>query len=308
MTDNVKRKILVTGATGYVGGRLVPRLLESGYDVRCFVRNPTRLKHRPWEPRVEIVTGNVLEFDGLEQALKGVEVAYYLIHSLGAGEEEFAERDRQAASNFAKAAEQAGVQRIIYLGGLKPKSERQSEHLMSRLETGNHLRKGAVPVIEFRAGVIVGSGSLSFELIRYLTERIPVLVTPRWVQTRTHPIAIRDVLRYLTEALTLEGNQDEVFEIGGRDVLTYADMFMQYAEARGLHRLLVKLPVLTPRLSSHWISFVTPINARIAKPLIKGLDNEVVVANDRARKLFDFTRWRIERQLKKRSSVLITTM
>lgn len=280
--------ILVTGATGYVGGRLVPRLLEAGYKVRCFVRNPTRLKHRPWEDQVQIAEGNVLDYPTTEKALQGIDTAYYLIHSLGAGEKEFAARDRQAASNFAKAAAAAGVKRIIYLGGLRPKSTKQSEHLMSRLETGDYLRKGPVPVIEFRAGVIVGSGSLSFELIRYLTERIPVLITPRWVQTPTHPIAIRDVLHYLMDALALKDEGHEIFEIGGKDVLTYAEMFMQYAEARGLKRFLVKLPVLTPRLSSHWISVVTPINTRIAKPLIKGLDNEVVVEDEKAKEVFKF--------------------
>ncbi len=280
-------KILVTGATGYVGGRLVPLLLDAGYRVRCFVRNPSRLKHRSWEKDVEVVRGDVLNPAEVLDSLKDVDIAYYLIHSLGAGENEFAERDRQAASNFAEAAGKAGVKRIIYLGGLRPKSGRLSEHLKSRMETGDYLRSGDVPVTEFRAGVIVGSGSLSFELIRYLTERLPVLLTPRWVNTRTHPIAIRDVLKYLTAALEEPETAGAIIEIGGKDILSYKDMFLKYAEVRGLKRFVIQLPVLTPRLSSHWIGVVTPINAKIARPLIKGLDNEVVVQDDLAKELFD---------------------
>ncbi len=281
------KKILVTGATGYVGGRLVPLLLEAGYRVRCFVRNPSRLKHRSWENDVEVVRGDVLNPDDVLAALKEVDIAYYLIHSLGAGEHEFAERDLQAASNFASAAEKAGVSRIIYLGGLRPKSERLSEHLKSRMETGDYLRSGGVPVTELRAGVIVGSGSLSFELIRYLTERVPVLITPRWVNTLTHPIGIRDVLKYLIATLDKPETAGAIIEIGGKDVLSYKEMFLVYAQVRGLKRFFIQLPVLTPRLSSHWISLVTPINTKIARPLIKGLDNEVVVQDDLAKQLFD---------------------
>ncbi|MFK7844883.1 MAG: SDR family oxidoreductase [Rhodothermales bacterium] len=282
------KKILVTGATGYVGGRLVPLLLDAGHDVRCFVRNPMRLKHRPWEQHVTLAKGNVFNEEELDAALQGIDIAYYMIHSLGAGEHEFAQQDRDAASNFARAASKAGVKRIIYLGGLRPKTERISEHLKSRLETGDFLRSGDVPVTEFRAGVIVGSGSLSFELIRYLTERLPVLVTPKWVNTKTHPIAIRDVLNYLISAIDTPESEGEIIEIGGNDILSYKDMFQIYAKVRGLRRYLLKVPVLTPRLSSHWISFVTPINAKIAKPLIKGLDNEVTVQDNKAAELFGF--------------------
>ena len=291
--------ILVTGATGYVGGRLVPLLLEEGHHVRCFARNPMRLHHRPWETDVEIAKGDVLNIEEVCSALEGIDVAYYLIHSLCAGEGEFAERDRTAASNFAKAAAQAGVKHIIYLGGLRPKSDRLSEHLLSRLETGDFLRSGSVPVTEFRAGVIVGSGSLSFELIRYLTERVPVLITPRWVQTPTQPIAIRNVLQYLLAALHTPACIGEIIEIGGKDVLSYGDMFRIYAKIRGLKRPLVKLPVLTPRLSSHWVSLITPINSKIAKPLIKGLDNEVVVQDDKASEMFDIVTYSYEKAVSK---------
>lgn len=281
------RKILVTGTTGYIGGRLVPRLLRQGYKVRCFVRDPERLRHRPWENQVEVVQGDVLAYETLAPALDGIDVAYYLIHSMGAGEDEFAERDRRAADNFGKAAQEAGLQRIIYLGGIQPKADRLSKHLQSRLETGDHLRRWAVPVTEFQAAVIVGSGSLSFELIRYLTERVPVLITPKWVRTPTQPIAVRNVLEYLTQALDVPESAGRIVEIGGEDVLTYGAMFRGYARVRGLRRLILDVPVLTPRLSSHWVGLVTPVNSKIARPLIEGLDNEVVVHDETARQLFD---------------------
>lgn len=235
---------------------------------------------------MEVMAGDVLEPSTMAPALEGIDTAYYLIHSLGSGPE-YAERDRRAAENFAAAAEQAGVKRIIYLGGLSPKSDRRSEHLESRLETGAVLRGGAVPVTEFRAAVIVGSGSLSFELIRYLTERVPVLITPRWVRTRTQPIAVRNVLDYLRRALRVEESVGRIIEIGGSEVLSYQDMFRGYADERGLRRWMLEVPVLTPFLSSLWVGLVTPVNSRIARPLIKGLDNEVTVQDRTALDLFD---------------------
>lgn len=264
----------------------MPCLLEDGWSVRCFVRDAARLENRPWSDDVAVAVGDVLQPETLPEALSGVKVAYYLIHSLGS-EGDFEERDRQAAENFARAAEEAGVERIIYLGGINPKSDKRSKHLESRLETGEYLRKGSVPVTEFRAAVIVGSGSLSFELIRYLTERVPLLITPKWVRTRTQPIAVRNVLQYLTSALDEPESTGRILEIGGSEVLSYQDMFRGYARARGLRRAILEVPVLTPWLSSLWVGLVTPLNARIARPLIEGLDNEVVVQDDTAARMFD---------------------
>lgn len=281
-----EKLILVTGATGYVGGRLVPRLLEAGYRVRVLVRgNAERLNSRPWCDQVEIVIGDVLQPETLSTALDGVWAAYYLIHSMS-GQEQFRQRDIDAAQNFALAAEAAGVQRILYLGGLGQVDSELSEHLRSRHETGDALRSTRVPVTEFRAGMVVGSGSLSFEMMRHLAERVPIMICPQWVYTRTQPIAIRNVLQYLVTALQTPESSGQIIEIGGADVLTYADMMRGYARIRGLRRLLIPVPVLTPRLSSYWVHWVTPIPATIARPLIKGLRNELVVQSDLARQIF----------------------
>jgi uncharacterized protein YbjT (DUF2867 family) len=277
--------ILVTGATGYVGGRLVPRLIDKGYKVRCLARDASRLINR-WEG-AEIFQGDVLDEATLNGIFKDIESAYYLIHSMG-GDGEFSQSDIIAAENFARAAEKQGVKRIIYLGGLGSHEENLSKHLSSRLQTGDTLRKFNVPVTEFRAGVIVGSGSLSFEMIRYLTERLTVMITPKWVNTRTQPIAIRDVLRYLIDALQVEETKGEIIEIGGEDILTYKYLMSIYAEVRGLKRYFIKVPVLTPKLSSHWIGLVTPLPARIAKPLVDGLKTELICKSNKARELFGF--------------------
>jgi uncharacterized protein YbjT (DUF2867 family) len=287
MPSSSSPTVLVTGATGYVGGRLVPCLLQKGYTVRCFVRDAERLRAQPWGDEVEVAVGDALEADTVLPAMEGVDAAYYLIHSLGVGEGTFAERDRLAATNVREAAEAAGVKRLIYLGGMTPKGDRQSKHLQSRIETGKVLRDGSVPVTEFRAAQIVGSGSLSFELVRYLTERVPLMICPRWVHTPTQPIAIRNVLQYLMAALEQPESAGEIIEIGGSDVLTYKEMFEIYAAVRGLTRWIVNVPFLTPRLSSHWVGLVTPISNTIARPLIEGLDNEVVVEDPSlARRLF----------------------
>lgn len=277
--------VLVTGATGYLGGRLVPRLLEAGYAVRCLARDPDRLGGRSWRDAVEVVRADVLRPETLGPALAGVDAAYYLVHSLGAGAD-FHARDLAAARNFGAAAAQAGVRRIVYLGGLAAAEPGLSEHLRSRQATGDALREGGVPVTEFRAGVIVGSSSVSFEMIRYLAERVPIMVCPRWVFTRTQPIGVRDVLDYLVRALEVPASSGRIIEIGGADVVSYGDMLMTYARVRGLRRWLVPVPVLTPRLSSLWVDLVTPIPASIARPLVEGLRNENVVHDPSAAELF----------------------
>jgi uncharacterized protein YbjT (DUF2867 family)/uncharacterized protein YndB with AHSA1/START domain len=276
---------MVTGATGYIGGRLVPRLLAAGNRVRCLARDPARLQGRPWQDEVEIAAGDVLEAEGLARAMEGVDVAYYLIHSMGGGAD-FHQRDLRAARNFAAAARAAGVKRIIYLGGLAQDSPALSEHLRSRQQTGEALRGAGVPVTEFRAGVIVGSGSISFEMIRYLTERVPIMICPRWVYTRTQPIGIREVLEYLTAAPEVPESSGRVIEIGGSQVITYGQMMQVYAEVRGLRRWMLPVPFLTPRLSSYWVNLVTPIPAAIARPLIEGLRNENIVRDPAAARLF----------------------
>jgi uncharacterized protein YbjT (DUF2867 family) len=281
----VDPKILITGATGYVGGRLVPRLLATGRQIRCLARDPVRLSGRPWAAAVETVQGDMMEPDSLRAALRGVDIAYYLIHSMQA-EADFRRKDREAAARFALAAQRAGVRRIIYLGGLGDPEAELSQHLRSRLETGEALRSAGVPVTEFRAAVIVGSGSLSFEMIRSLTERLPAMICPRWVFTRTQPIAISNVLDYLVGALRVPESAGQILEIGGTDVLTYGQMMQGYARARGLRRLLIPVPVLTPRLSSYWLHLVTPVEAGVGRHLVESLRNEVVVRNPIALRLF----------------------
>ncbi len=278
-------RILVTGATGYIGGRLVPRLLERNYSVRCLARNPENLRGRGWEG-VEFVKGDALHQETLPLALAEIDVAYYLIHSMRAGEKGFEERDRIAARNFAAAARQAGVKRLIYLGGLGSEEHELSPHLDSRHEVGNILRDSGIPVTEFRAAVIVGSGSISFEMIRYLTERLPIMICPRWVKTLCQPIAVRDVLAYLMETLERPETAGKIFDIGGADILSYRDMMLEYASARGLKRYLLQVPVLTPRLSSYWVDLITPIPAPISRPLIEGLRHDVVCHNPIAREAF----------------------
>ncbi len=272
-------RVLVTGATGYIGGRLVPLLYDHGYTVRCFARAAQRLRGR-FPPAVEIADGSIYDSVALRTALSGCDIAYYLVHSMSSTKE-FATADREGARNFGRAAREAGLRLIIYLGGLGSDRETLSTHLRSRHEVGSVLRESGVPVIEFRAAQIIGSGSISFEMIRYLTERLPVMIAPRWVQTHCQPIGVRDVLSYLISALSLPF-ENRIYEIGGATVLTYREMMLRYAAARGLRRYIVVIPLFTPKLSSYWVHLITPIPATLAQPLIQGLYNEVVVHDERA--------------------------
>jgi uncharacterized protein YbjT (DUF2867 family) len=267
---------LVTGATGYIGGRLAPRLLDEGHTVRCLSRSAARLRDAPWADRVEVVEGDLTDAESLERAMAGVEVAYFLVHSLG--RPDFEQLDRRAAENFAAAARAAGVQRIIYLGGPEPPArEKPSPHLRSRAEVARILLDSGVPTAVLRAPVIIGSGSASFEMLRYLTERLPVMVTPRWVRNRIQPIAVRDVLRYLIGAARLPADVNRGFDIGGTDVLTYEQMMQRYARVAGLRRrVILPLRPLSPWLSAHWVGAITPVPNAIARPLVASLVHEAV--------------------------------
>jgi uncharacterized protein YbjT (DUF2867 family) len=275
--------VLVTGATGYVGGRLWRRLEAQGYRVRCLARNPERLEGRVG-PGTEVVRGDVLEASTLRTALAGVDSAFYMVHSMGS-REGFEEQDRQGAQNFAATAREAGVKRIIYLGGLARQTQTLSPHLRSRHEVGRILQESGVPTIELRASIVLGSGSLSFEMIRALVERLPTMITPKWVSVEAQPIAIDDLLGYLIESLELPA-ESRVFEIGGADRASYGDLMREYGRQRGLNRVMVPVPVLTPRLSSLWLGLVTPLYARIGKKLIESIEHPSVVHDDSALQVF----------------------
>ncbi len=276
---------LVTGATGYIGGRLIRELLSHGYRVRILARHPERLHDHPWIDQVEIAAGDAHDTETLKRALAGVDVAYYLLHAL-MSKDNFEAEERDLAKGFASAAKAASVARIVYLGGIISGAEELSPHLRARTETGEILRASGVPTVELRAGVVIGSGSASFEMLRYLTERLPVMTVPKWVNNRIQPIAIRDVLRYLVGAAAIDPKINADFDIGGPEVFTYREMMMQYAAAAGLRkRIIIPIPVLTPRLSSGWVGLVTPVPYTLAKRLVASLKNEVVARDDSIRKL-----------------------
>jgi len=277
------RRVLLTGASGYVGGRLLEALEARGEAVRCLARRPEYVAPRVG-PGTEVVQGDLLDPESLRKALAGVSDAYYLVHSMGDAED-FVEMERRAAENFAEAAREAGVSRIVYLGGLG--REDLSEHLKSRQEVGRILRESGVPALELRASIVIGSGSLSFEMVRALVEKLPVMIAPRWVSTRAQPIAIEDVVEYLVRALDLPLAESRVYEIGGPDAVSYGELMLEYARQRGLRRRIVPVPVLTPKLSSLWLGLVTPVYARVGRKLISSLRNETVLHDDSAARDFD---------------------
>jgi len=276
MSDAPKdRLVLVTGASGYVGGRLVRALLNQNMKVRVFVRDRQKISSQPWANMVEIFEGNADDFESTKSALMGVHTAFYLLHSINAGTR-FDKLEENMAANFAHASRVADVKQIVYLGGIA-NDEKQSMHLESRANTGKRLAYGTVPVLEFRAGVIIGSGSASFEMIRHMTHRLPIMITPKWVRNRTQPIAVRDVLYYLTTAAKFQKPVEGVFDIGGPDVLTYENMIQTFAKVSHLRkRIFIKIPFLTPAFSSLWIGLVTPVPTSLARPLVGSLINEVV--------------------------------
>jgi uncharacterized protein YbjT (DUF2867 family) len=274
--EHAPKTCLVTGATGYIGGRLVPELLAAGHTVRVMSRSPERLRDHPWVDQVEMVRADAGDEEQVAAACAGVDVVYYLIHALGGGPS-FEDTDRRTARVMAAAAREAGVGRLVYLGALEPEGEDLSPHLRSRIEVAGILLASGVPTVVLRAAVVIGSGSASFEMLRYLTERLPVMVTPRWVHSRIQPIAIRDVLRYLVGCAHLPPSVHRSFDIGGPDVMNYAEMMQRYAVVAGLpRRRILPVPLFSPSLSSHWVGLITPVPAGIARPLVESLRNTVV--------------------------------
>lgn len=292
-----KPLVLLTGATGYVGSRLLPLLERRDVKVRCLARSPKKLFGKVLDS-TEVVPGDVLERPSLDEALADVQVAYYLVH-LMASSADFEQKDREAAVNFGAAAKQAGVQRIVYMGGLGEESDpKLSPHLRSRQEVGKILRDSGVETIEFRASVILGNGSLSFDLIQSLTNRLPVMICPRWLATPTQPIALTDVLNYLLAAMDLSPGESQIFEIGSSDVVTYGQLIQEYARQRGLRRCLISVPLLTPYLSSLWLGLVTPATAEVGRHLIEGLRNPTIVRDKKALEVFSIDPMGIEQAMK----------
>ena len=283
--DGANPRVLVTGATGYIGGRLVRELLQHKYTVRVLVRDASKITDYPWANQVEVSVGDAQNPEQLADALREVDVAYYLLHALMV-KDDFEAEEKALAEKFGSAAKAAQVSRIVYLGGMTSADDHLSAHMSARVATGEILRASGVPTIELRAGVVIGSGSASFEMLRHLTERLPFMVTPKWLLNRIQPIAIRDVLRYLVGSAAAPPEVNRDFDIGGPDVFTYLEMMQQYAEVAGLRRrIIIPLPVLTPRLASGWIGLVTPVPVTLAKRLVASLKHEVVARNDDIRQL-----------------------
>ena len=283
--SDTRPSVLLSGGSGYVGGQLIPRLEQQGTKLRCLTRNAEKLRARV-RTTTEVVQGDVLDRASLDRALDGVQKAYYLVH-LMSGSSDFEREDRRAAANFGGAAKQAGVRRIIYLGGLGDDSRSDlSPHLRSRHEVGRILRESGVPTIEFRASIVIGAGSLSFELLKTLTDRLPVMLCPRWLSTPTQPIAVDEVLNYLLAAQDLPPGENRIFEVGGTDIVTYGDLIREYARQQGLRRWLISVPVLTPYLSGLWLALVTPASFEVGRHLIEGLKNPTVVQDRSAGEAF----------------------
>ena len=276
--------VLLTGATGYVGGRLLSKLEQRGVRVRCLTRRPEALRERV-SPTTEVVGGDVFDSASLASAMQDIDTAYYFVHSMGA-DRDFEEADRRAAINFARTASTAGVRRIVYLGGLINPKEELSKHLRSRQETGQLLRDFHPQVVEFRASIVIGSGSLSFEMLRALVERLPVMICPRWVRVKAQPIAIEDLLSYMLEAMELTDGPSQIYEIGGPDQVSYGQLMHEYARQRNLTRWMIPVPLLTPYLSSLWLGLITPLYARVGRKLVESLRNETLVLDDSAARTF----------------------
>lgn len=281
--------VLVLGASGYVGGRLVPRLIAQGHHVRCLARSPQKLAGREWSDQVEMFKGDTLDYQSLGPAMRDIDLVYYLVHSMSHGPEDFEDMEKRSAKNVARATIESEVERIIYLGGLGDRDEVQSAHLRSRHAVGDILRESSASVTEFRAAVIIGSGSLSFEMIHHLVNRLPMMICPKWVYSKTQPIAIRDVLAYLLAAVDTEEARDQIIDIGGPEILSYRELMLAVASHLRLNRYLLQVPVLTPTLSSYWINLVTPLGSKTARSLIESVRHDTVCENNKADELFDIT-------------------